>query len=219
LNTSQTPVLNLAFKQPGNPGTVSFSFSLVATILRVVPAATLTSAETGEHLYELQVNDGIAMTRIDVKVKVTNQPMLFLLPQALPPAAQDVPYSSSMPLLEAFGPVQYMVTAGFLPAGLLLDMASGSLNGTPRESGDWSFAVDAWDSTGGHASQMFSLQVAAAPPPPREEILVLGETPAGCAGVPGGFRLSAAVLPLLGLAWLRRRAVPSRSYLRSKPAR
>lgn len=72
-------------------------------------------------------------------------------------------YSS---MLSASGGSEFFVwslTNGSLPNGISLETQSGELAGTPNEAGEFTFTVQASDTTGTHAQQTFTLSIAAAP--------------------------------------------------------
>lgn len=78
----------------------------------------------------------------------------------LPPFVLDAPSSAVLSTTGGFGtPVSYAVTAGSLPAGIVLDAATGALSGTPHHSGAWSFTITA-TAEEVTASQAFSGTVA-----------------------------------------------------------
>ncbi|MCC7601273.1 putative Ig domain-containing protein, partial [Janthinobacterium sp. FW305-129] len=62
-------------------------------------------------------------------------------------------------------PYAYSVSSGALPAGLVLDAASGLLSGTPTAFGSFSFTVQAKDAHQFTVQQALTLQVNQAPPP------------------------------------------------------
>ena len=99
---------------------------------------------------------------------ITRESRLLLVPSAplafstltLPPFVLDAPSSAAVRTTGGFGTdVSYAVTAGAVPAGIVLDATTGALTGTPRDSGPWSFTVTA---TAGEetATQAFSGTIA-----------------------------------------------------------
>lgn len=68
-------------------------------------------------------------------------------------------------------PYAASVSQGTLPAGLVLDSATGVLSGTPTESGTFALTISATDADGTKVSKAFTLQIEAEiPEPPVMEI-------------------------------------------------
>ncbi|MDQ3286922.1 MAG: putative Ig domain-containing protein [Pseudomonadota bacterium] len=88
-----------------------------------------------------------------------------LAPATLPAAAIGTAYSESITASGGTAPYSYSLTAGALPAGLVL-AGDGTLSGTATESGSFNFTVTATDSsTGGgpfDGSQAYAFTVTAA---------------------------------------------------------
>src|SRR6185312_2159900 len=75
------------------------------------------------------------------------------------------PYSSAFVATGGTAPYSYAITAGALPAGLILNPATGAVTGTPTTAGTFNFTVTATDSTGGTAATKSSnCSVVIAPP-------------------------------------------------------
>ncbi|MGH9105553.1 MAG: beta strand repeat-containing protein [Acidimicrobiales bacterium] len=75
----------------------------------------------------------------------------------------NVPYSATLTASGPSGPFTWSISAGTLPAGLLLSSATGSVIGTPTATGAANFTVEATDTVGGTASQTERVVIAAAP--------------------------------------------------------
>ena len=67
---------------------------------------------------------------------------------ALPVAGVGVFYAASLTASCTTAPVTWSVTAGALPAGLILDPASGLISGTPTQVGVSGFTVQVVDANG-----------------------------------------------------------------------
>ncbi|MDX8450143.1 putative Ig domain-containing protein [Mesorhizobium sp. VK3C] len=81
-------------------------------------------------------------------------------------AAYGAPYSQQFSASGGTTPYTYSVSAGSLPAGLLLDASSGLLSGTPTQTGLFSFSIKATDSSIGTGApfsrtQNYVLQIGA----------------------------------------------------------
>lgn len=89
-------------------------------------------------------------------------PPLSLLDRDLPVATEGASYAAPLPVLGGRAPLSFLLTEGLLPAGMTLD-ASGTLQGTPRGSGEYRITVFATDSCTPlpqRVSRHFRLQVA-----------------------------------------------------------
>ena len=73
------------------------------------------------------------------------------------------PYSANLSASGNVGTVVWSRTAGALPDGLAL-ASDGSIAGTPKATGDFTFTVQAVDSTNSPVSASFSIHVALPPP-------------------------------------------------------
>ncbi|WP_439709417.1 putative Ig domain-containing protein [Cupriavidus pauculus] len=74
---------------------------------------------------------------------------LSLSPATLPSPSVGVAYSQTLTASGGVAPYTYAVTAGALPAGLVLNATTGVLSGTPTASGSSSFMIQASDSSVG----------------------------------------------------------------------
>ena len=61
----------------------------------------------------------------------------------LEPFVLDTPYADGVSAYGDRGAPAYAVTAGSLPAGIVLDAATGSVTGTPIAAGAWEFTIAA----------------------------------------------------------------------------
>jgi hypothetical protein len=79
---------------------------------------------------------------------------------------RDVLYTPRTVIVGGNTPFVITITNGNLPPGLSIDPLSGVLAGTPTESGDFSFTVQATDFDNLSASQTYSLHIAGSAAPP-----------------------------------------------------
>ncbi|MGH8079223.1 MAG: putative Ig domain-containing protein [Lysobacter sp.] len=97
-------------------------------------------------------------------------PTITLPATTLANATQGQAYGASLnPATGGTLPYTYAVTAGALPAGIVLNNSTGALSGTPTASGTFNFAVTATDGSTGtgpysSAPRGYSLQVVNIPP-------------------------------------------------------
>ncbi|MBK8208023.1 MAG: right-handed parallel beta-helix repeat-containing protein [Planctomycetes bacterium] len=149
-NTSQTPLVTGV-----TPATSHFTFSITAGSLRVLPTGT---AAAGSQQYDVQVSDGGANT-INIYVAITvNSAPAFTTPSPLPNAQEGQPYTQSVAASGGTGALTFAALST-LPGSLVLS-AGGSFSGLPGAAGGpFNFTLQATDSWGMFASQVFSLTV------------------------------------------------------------
>jgi len=70
-----------------------------------------------------------------------------------------VPYNGTISVSGGKAPYVFSLSSGSLPSGLTLSQATGTISGTPGQSGVFSFAVQATDSKGMQAAQPFQIPV------------------------------------------------------------
>jgi len=92
-------------------------------------------------------------------------PALSLTPSSLAAIRAGDAYSQPFTAAGGVAPYAYSVSSGALPAGLVLDAASGVLSGTPTAFGSFSFTVQAKDAHQFTVQQALTLLVNQAPPP------------------------------------------------------
>ena len=78
-------------------------------------------------------------------------PGISVLPNVLPHAVINEPYSQSFSGFPGNVPYTFALTGGSLPDGLELDSETGELSGTPTEAGEFNFEITATDSTEGES--------------------------------------------------------------------
>ncbi|WP_186445098.1 autotransporter domain-containing protein [Mesorhizobium sp. J18] len=89
-------------------------------------------------------------------------PEITLGPDSLPGGSAGTPYHSMNITAEGgSAPYAFAVTAGELPAGLTLD-SDGTLSGTPSETGDFTFTIEATDDAGFTGERQYTLTINAA---------------------------------------------------------
>ncbi|MGH3581576.1 MAG: putative Ig domain-containing protein [Mycobacterium sp.] len=151
--------------------------------------ATDAVGATGSRAYTVIVNGAIGVN-----------------PASLPPTTLGASYNQTLTAAGGNGSFTYSISAGVLPAGLLLNAGSGVISGTSTAAGTFNFTATATDSLGATGSRAYSVVVNSA-------IMVNPATlPATTVGVPysqtvsatGGtgavsFSVSAGALPA-GLA-------------------
>ena len=82
---------------------------------------------------------------------------------AMPNGELGVFYDSTPAVTGGTGPFTWSVSGGSLPAGVVLDVSTGEVLGTPTVAGTYNFNLVATDSLGGTATQPESVVIAADP--------------------------------------------------------
>ncbi|HEX3873932.1 MAG TPA: putative Ig domain-containing protein [Solirubrobacteraceae bacterium] len=125
--------------------------------------------------------NGVVATQA-TSINVIGDPVLAF---ATPPAGEvNVAYSDPLAVSGGVGPYTWSISAGALPAGVLLGSTTGVISGAPTESGSFGFTVKVTDSSGQFATQATTLTVVAAP------ALGFATPPAGEVGVAYSDRLT-----------------------------
>ncbi|MDR0213064.1 MAG: IPT/TIG domain-containing protein [Comamonas sp.] len=98
-----------------------------------------------------------------------NTSTMTLTPSTLPTPVAGQAYNQTVTAANGVAPYRYNVTTGTLPAGLLLDPATGVVSGTPTTTGASTFTITATDSSTGQGSpltakQSYTLQTQIAAP-------------------------------------------------------
>ncbi|MCC7340212.1 MAG: putative Ig domain-containing protein [Bryobacterales bacterium] len=88
---------------------------------------------------------------------------LVISTQTLPPAILGQSYSQGIAASGGEAPYRYEVSAGALPAGLLLVESTGTLSGTPTSLGSFPFTVRLTDGDSNNVTRAFTLEVRPAP--------------------------------------------------------
>ncbi|MDO7886490.1 putative Ig domain-containing protein [Hymenobacter cheonanensis] len=92
-------------------------------------------------------------------------PTIAITPAALPNGTQGTAYSQALSASGGSGTYSYAITAGALPAGLSLNLSTGTIAGTPTTNGTFNFTVTATDASAApgpySGSRSYSLTIAA----------------------------------------------------------
>jgi hypothetical protein len=135
-------------------------------------------------------------------------PTLILTPTTLPNPTVGASYSQTVSVVGGSTQYHYAIASGALPAGLVLNAASGTIAGTPTAAGSATFTIKGTDSTTGtgspfSVSQSFTLTTAVpslslAPttlPNPSVGVAYSQTLVAGGGAVPYTYTVSAGQLP------------------------
>jgi hypothetical protein len=122
----------------------------------------------GEHRFTVEVSDA-AGTKATRMFRLSVIPALvFNNRGALPHGIAGEPYSHALAVTGGRSPHAWKLLDGALPDGLVLNEASGVVEGTPQTPGKYRFAVQVGDASEASTQQYFELEVK--PPAPGEII-------------------------------------------------
>jgi hypothetical protein len=115
-------------------------------------AITGTPTTTGTYNFTVTVTDSETPTAqtasANLSISVNNSAPLAVITSGLPAGVVNTPYQNGV--LQANGGVQpytWSISAGSLPAGLILNASTGAITGTPTATGTSNFTVKVTDST------------------------------------------------------------------------
>lgn len=143
-------------------GTLPFGLTLNATTGQISGMATT----AGTFNVTVQVADSTIPPQTDSQpLNITINPPLSIATTALPNSAVSCRYAARLESSGGTPSATWSIIAGALPAGLLLNSATGWISGTPTTAGTVSFTAQAQDSSVPVqlASENLSLTIAATP--------------------------------------------------------
>jgi hypothetical protein len=142
-------------------------------------AITGTPSSAGSFIFQVQVTDTNQLSATRSLTLMVNAPPLGITTVApLFTGTVGVPYAQKFSVAGGVPPYQWRVASGNT-GELTLDTASGTLEGTPRTSGNLSFVIEVADNAGARSSQSFSVAIS----PPSLTISTGSTLPAGSEGV------------------------------------
>ena len=145
-------------------GTPPYSWSLAAgalpTPLTLSPSGAITGTPStpGAQSFTLRVTDSNSVVATGV-FQLTVAPLLGIAtPAALPGGVAQASYSANLQPSGGAAPYQWSVTAGALPAGLVL-LAGGAIHGKPAAAGSFTFTATVTDTAGVTSSRAFTIVI------------------------------------------------------------
>jgi hypothetical protein len=192
---SATAVASVAYSSAMTAvrGTPPYTFSIIAGALP--PGLALNQSTggiagiptlAGTFNFTGRVTDSSGATASGAFSIVVAQPPLSIISGSLPAGRVGESYSTSIGAAGGNPPYSFSLLSGSLPPGISL-APDGRLQGTPSQTGTFSFAVQVRDSGQGSSSGSFSIQIL----PPALSILT-SSLPDGAVGAPYSAALSAS---------------------------
>lgn len=173
---------NRVYWQVGSSATLGTGTSFAGDILALTSITLTTGANTSGKV--LARNGAVTLDTNNVNTCGPAQacPIITVNPPTLPNGAVGTPYSQTVSATGGTAPYTFSVSSGALPAGLVLDTATGVINGTPTTAATSNFTVTAADASGCLGSRPYTITIAAAGCP----VITLNPTtlPAGVTGTP-----------------------------------
>ncbi len=172
-----------------------------------------TPTAEGSYPFTVQVTDGAAGTaEKELAIVVLPAGSLIITTDSLPAGEVDSSYQATVEAAGGNLPYTWSISTGALPPGLQIDAGTGTISGTPGETGTFIFTVRVQDGASEFASKEFSLAIEA---PVKKPACILPRKSGGCAisvdasdlGGAGGAILpyTVVVLVLAGAAMLGKR--------------
>ncbi len=147
----------------GSPRTTTFlnSGSLTAAISAQDLAAAGTVAVSMETGTQHTLSNAVTFT-----IKPSASLPLAITTKTLPNGTSGTTYAATLAASGGTPPYQWSIVAGTLPSGISVDVTSGVISGTPISQGNFTFTVQARDSSSTQASAQapLALNVTAAAP-------------------------------------------------------
>jgi hypothetical protein len=120
-----------------------------------------TAGAVGTFTFTIRVTDSASVFTEKQFTIETAAGLIITSAPVLSTGAAGVAYSQALSAAGGRAPYVWSISAGGLPTGISLEASSGSLSGTPTNSGAFPFTVQVTDSVGRIASKQFSMTVAA----------------------------------------------------------
>jgi hypothetical protein len=147
-----------------SPYTWSISSGGLPAGLSLAPASgAITGSPTsaGSFTFTVQVMDSTSLTQTKAFTIVVVAGLTVTTAPVLPSDSVGVSYTATLAAAGGQSPYTWSVTAGGLPAGVVLDAKSGAVFGTPTASGTFSFTATVTDSASNTAAKQFTISIAA----------------------------------------------------------
>jgi hypothetical protein len=147
-----------------SPYTWSISSGGLPAGLSLAPtsgAITGSPTSAGSFTFSVQVVDSTSLTQTKAFTIEVVAGLTVTTAPVLPSDSVGVSYTATLAAAGGQAPYTWAVTAGGLPAGVVLDAKSGAVFGTPTASGTFSFTVTVTDSASNTAAKQFTIGISA----------------------------------------------------------
>ncbi|PYT19783.1 MAG: hypothetical protein DMG57_44250, partial [Acidobacteria bacterium] len=113
----------------------------------------------GTFTFTLQVIDNASVTaRKDFTLTIAGG-LIIATPSPLPDGVVGKLYSQPLTAAGGSTPYHWLVVAGTIPSGLLLNPATGAISGTPTTGGNFNFGVQVTDNASANSTKNFSISI------------------------------------------------------------
>ena len=175
--TNATPNANYSATLQATGGMAPLTWSLVSgalpTGLSLASSGAITGDPTvpGDFTFAVQVADSYPAKQggpatAQAQLTITVVTLVDVTTRSLPAGAQGIAYLAQIEASGGTLPYIWSVAAGSLPPGLTLQPGSGAISGSPTSPGDFSFTVEATDSSPTPQSATKALALAIGSPRP-----------------------------------------------------
>ena len=151
----------------GGNGTFTYTISagaLPAGLALNAPNGLISGTPTtpGPTSFTIRATDGNGASGSRAYSVTIAAPPIVVNPVTLPGGMVGVAYSQTVSATGGTGGYAYSVSAGALPAGLVLNAATGVISGTPTVAAASNFTIRATDTVGATGSRAYSVTVSSA---------------------------------------------------------
>ena len=161
-----------------------------------------TPTTSGVSSFTIQVTDSNGATASQQYKLTINPPLTITTTSPLTGGTANISYTLTFQAAGGTPPYTWAVSAGALPAGILLNSATGQVSGKPAAGGTANFTIQITDANGAAASAPFTLTIAANPaittatlPPPALGSPYSTQLSATGSGAPFTWSISSGSLP------------------------
>jgi len=152
---------NKVFWQIGSSATIGTGTSFAGDILALTSITMTTGANTSGRL--LARNGAVTLDTNNVNTcGVSVCPIITVNPATLPNGTVGTPFNQTVSASGGTGPYTFAVSSGALPAGLILNAATGAITGTPTTAGTFTVSITATDANGCAGTRLYTMIIASA---------------------------------------------------------